>query len=181
VKKIQTIFNRPESQKLVIPEPTEAYQLCVLSIPTLKRDGAAAMVLNGTLYRRRICPIDKVPPKGFVEVEVFGNKRYGWILPDPTNPEDKYYLSVECPLVDGTYELIGPKVQGNAERELNRKFVLHGSEELPTAPVPTGDVPRDFERLKTYFDLNHLEGIVYWKNGSPVGKIKRRDFGYRWP
>lgn len=28
---------------------------------------------------------------------------------------------------------------------------------------------------------NDQEGLVFWLNGEPVCKIKRTDFGFKWP
>ena len=43
------------------------------------------------------------------------------------------------------------------------------------------DVPRTFEGLRDYLEQHEIEGIVFWKDGEPQCKIKRSDFGFKWP
>ena len=35
--------------------------------------------------------------------------------------------------------------------------------------------------IKEYLEDHEIEGIVFWLNGEPVCKIKRTDFGLKWP
>ena len=43
------------------------------------------------------------------------------------------------------------------------------------------DCPRTFEGLRDYLREHEIEGIVFWKDGEPRCKIKRSDFGFKWP
>ena len=82
---------------------------------------------------------------------------------------------------DWTYELIGPKVQGNLYHLSNHVLERHGIRLL----VKDSDPPRDFDGLKSWFADEHIEGIVWWRDitdpESDKVKIKRRDFGLSWP
>lgn len=70
---------------------------------------------------------------------------------------------------DGTYELCGPKVQGNPLNLPRHTLIRHGSTELP-------DVPRDFDGLKAFLkDFPH-EGVVWHHPDGRMVKIKRKDF-----
>ena len=40
---------------------------------------------------------------------------------------------------------------------------------------------RTFEGIRDYLKNNHVEGLVFWKDGEPQVKIKRKDFGFDWP
>ena len=40
---------------------------------------------------------------------------------------------------------------------------------------------RSFEGIRAYLEQHCIEGIVFWKDGMPGCKIKRRDFGFMWP
>lgn len=40
--------------------------------------------------------------------------------------------------------------------------------------------PRSFEGLKKYLEENYIEGIVFWKDGEPKCKIRRKDYGFPW-
>lgn len=35
--------------------------------------------------------------------------------------------------------------------------------------------------MKKVIILTEIEGIVFWKDGEPLCKIKRTDFGFEWP
>ena len=41
-------------------------------------------------------------------------------------------------------------------------------------------VERTFDGIKKYLEDHIIEGIVFWFD-EPVAKIKRKDFGYKWP
>jgi hypothetical protein len=43
------------------------------------------------------------------------------------------------------------------------------------------ECPRTFEGLRDYLREHKIEGIVFWKDGEPKCKIKRSDFGFKWP
>ena len=75
--------------------------------------------------------------------------------------------------MDGTYELCGPKVQGNPER-LGRHFlVAHATADR------LADCPRDFEGLKAYLAGHDIEGVVWHRENGEMVKIKKKDFGLR--
>ena len=42
------------------------------------------------------------------------------------------------------------------------------------------EVERTFEGIKKYLETNYVEGLVFWKDGEPKCKIKRKDFGFTW-
>lgn len=37
------------------------------------------------------------------------------------------------------------------------------------------------EGIREYLRNNPIEGLVFWKDGEPMCKIKRSDFGFEWP
>ena len=43
------------------------------------------------------------------------------------------------------------------------------------------EVERTFEGIKKYLSEHRIEGLVFWKDGSPQCKIKRSDFRFEWP
>ena len=44
------------------------------------------------------------------------------------------------------------------------------------------DLPdRSFSGIQSYLKNHTIEGIVFWKDGEPQCKIKRSDFGFKWP
>lgn len=70
----------------------------------------------------------------------------------------------------GTYELIGPKLNGNPEGEPEHVLIRHDDAHwLPTAP-------RDYDGLRVWL-LGHVyEGIVWHHPDGRMAKLKRRDF-----
>ena len=78
------------------------------------------------------------------------------------------YASME----DGTYELCGPKVQGNPERKQVHMLIRHGCEVLE-------DAPRDWSGLREYLSNMDIEGIVWHHKDGRMVKIKGKDFGLK--
>ena len=78
---------------------------------------------------------------------------------------------------DGTYELVGPKIQRNPCCLGSHELWEHGALTWVEETKP----PRDFEGLKAWLDCNHIEGIVWHHPDGRMCKIKRRDFGIPWP
>ena len=93
------------------------------------------------------------------------NKADAWLI--------KAYEKAGCPKEDGTYEAIGPHFQSNPYDLDEDILERHGIRVLE-------DVPRSFEGIREYLEKHYIEGIVFWKDGQPMCKIKRSDFGFRW-
>lgn len=74
---------------------------------------------------------------------------------------------------DGTYELVGPKVQGNLYRLEDHRLWKHGAEKIIA--------PRTFAELRDWLATCEIEGVVWHHEDGRMAKIKRRDFGYPWP
>jgi len=78
--------------------------------------------------------------------------------------------------LDGTYELLGPKVQGNPEHAQNSLLVCHGH---GTAGNLGSDVPRTYDGLREWLAGKDIEGIVFHHDDGRMAKIKLRDFGLK--
>jgi hypothetical protein len=100
-------------------------------IATRKWDGTCCLIRDGKLYKRYEVKRGKKPPADFepaCEVDPNTGKQQGW-RPVGDGPEDKWFRQAfegkswpyNTP-VDGTYELIGPKVQGDAERHVMERW-----------------------------------------------------------
>ena len=74
----------------------------------------------------------------------------------------------------GTYEAIGPHFQSNPYNLACDKLVRHGADVIR-------DSPRTFDGLRDYLAAHNIEGIVFWLDGEPMCKIKRSDYGFKWP
>lgn len=101
-------------------------------IATRKIDGTCCMVRNGELFKRRELRKGETAPPLF---EIAGHddetgKTVGWMPVEPSSPGDKYHFEAfgdGSSLPDGTYELVGPKVQGNPEMYEKHTLVAHAS------------------------------------------------------
>jgi Family of unknown function (DUF5565) len=150
-------------------------------IPTRKWDGTCCKMEKGNLYKRHEVKQGKTPPEGFILVEgpdpITGNS-YGWIKVGD-GPEDKWFREgfmntpTDLLIVDGTYELVGPRINGNRDSFEKHTLVLHGDYIME-------DVPRTFDALKEWFATTQIEGIVWHHPDGRMVKIKKKDFGYKW-
>ena len=150
-----------------------------------KRDGTACMFKGGQLFKRYDAKRDrrtgeyKMPPPGAIPCSdpdpVTGHWPH-WTL---IGPHDYWHAEAfarqAAELVDGaTYELCGPKLQGNPEHCSWHVLFRHGEEVYP-------DPPRTFESIRCLLDLHPIEGLVYAHPDGRCAKIRRADFGLPWP
>ncbi len=187
MQKIISLFKRDyEKTRQIYDEVVEGAEWVVNGegIATEKLDGTACLIRNGKLYKRFDCKKGRTPPPNFEpaqEPDPVTGHWPGWLPVSEDDPQDKWHLIARAAIIeaphkypDGTYELIGPKVQGNKYRLDSHIFRLHGD-------VTLEDAPRDFDGLKRYFEANpQYEGIVWHNIDGSFVKIKRRDFGLAW-
>lgn len=185
MQKIPTLFRRdPDDMKRVLREvnPECQWVLDGEGEPTRKYDGTCVMLdAAGAWWARREVKPGKTPPPNFRPVttdEVTG-KTMGW---EPIEQSafvkawreafegDPRHDGIGGGYAYGTYELIGPKVNGNPERADAHRLVLHDTAEVL-------DTPRDFDGLREWL-LAHpqYEGIVWHHPDGRMAKLKRRDF-----
>lgn len=180
MQKIISLFQRNyEGDRLVRDEvvPGAEWVTTGEGVATAKWDGTACMVRSGVLYKRYDAKNGKIPPSNFEpaqEPDPVTGHWPGWV-PVGDGPEDRWFRDTPMPTEDGTYELIGPKVQGNPYGLERHEFRRHGD-------VSLDGVPRDYGGLKRYFgSTEKIEGIVWHHPDGRLVKIKKRDFGYKWP
>lgn len=184
VKKIPTVFmRRRDGDRTIYDEvnPPCAWVLAGEGIPTRKWDGTCCLVRDGRLYKRLDLKGGRFQPPDFelVEDDPVTGHRFGW-TPVGDGPDDRWHRegfknSGGCSLRDGTYELVGPKVNGGRDGFRSHVLVPHGKEELP-------EHERSFLGIRVFL-LNTeppFEGIVYWHPDGRKAKIKRRDYGLSW-
>ena len=149
---------------------------------TRKWDGTATLIREGKLFARYDCKKGKTPPPGFeacdLEPDPITGHWPGWIEV-VAQPEYKWHreaFQTQPNLPDGTYELCGPKIGGNAERLEKHQLIRHGDGEIP----PLLDF--SFEGLRVYLQVAEIEGIVFHHlRDHRMAKIRRDDFGFSWP
>jgi hypothetical protein len=184
MKKIISLFQRNyDGDRLVRDEvvPGAEWVLNGEGVATRKWDGTCCRVRDGQLYKRYDAKHGKTPPVRFEpaqpEPDPVTGHWPGW-LPVGDGPEDRWHREAwetrPSNVRDGTYELIGPRIQGNAERWAIHRLVRHGVDILKEAP-------RTYEALRAYLAEQDIEGIVWWRHPFDPDcdkvKIKRKDFG----
>lgn len=185
MKKIPTLFKREFLDHKVVkilPEVTPGFEWVLKGegVATLKIDGSCCAVINGEFYKRYDAKAGKTPPAGAIPCQDAPDPVTGhwphWVKLDKNNPADKWFFEAfhRWPLPDGTYEAFGPHFQGNPYHCFTDAVYRHGS-------VPIPEFPRDFESMRYYLATHDIEGVVFWKDGTPRCKIKRTDFGLKWP
>lgn len=177
MKKIVSLFQRNyEGDRLVRDEvvPGAEWVVAGEGTATRKYDGTCCMVRDGKLYKRYDAKQGKTPPAGFEPAQDYDpitGHMPGWILVGD-GPEDQWHREASLiGLMNGTFELVGPKVQKNPEGFEAHTLVRHGA-----APLP--DAPRTFNALREYFATKNIEGIVWHHLDGRMVKIKAKDFGF---
>jgi len=195
MKKIPSVFQRNyETDRLCRDEvvPGCEWVLNGEGTPTIKWDGTACMVRDGKLFKRYDRKWDKKrnryrpAPVGWEPCEEQPNEHTGhwpgW-LPVGDGPEDRWHREAfagqECD--DGTYELVGTKVQGNRYGMDCHMLLSHSNH---TEWYGTDVTPRTFESIKSMVadeSEGPVEGIVFHHPDGRMAKVKRKDFGLPWP
>lgn len=181
MNKIPTIFIRDMSRQPALVTP-EWHPDCIWvrdgeGIATRKYDGTSCLVRAGKLYKRRELRSGDVAPPDFESLGTDENtgKTVGWV-PVADGPEDRWHreaFAMHDALEEGTYELIGPKIQGNKDKAECHRLQSHANAGFYNAP-------REFEALKAWLADMPIEGLVWHHEDGRMAKIKRRDFGLKW-
>ncbi len=178
MKKIPTIFVRDMSKQpaLVVNRWVDGCEWVRdgEGVPTVKYDGTCCLVRDGKLYKRRELKKGQAAPADFEQADFDDEtgKSVGW-APVSDSSEDQWHREAFHGQPDGTYELIGPKVQGNKNHVSQHALVPHGND-------PIRDDPRTFEAIRDYLAVVEVEGLVWHHPDGRMAKIKRRDFALKW-
>ena len=155
-----------------------------------KRDGTACRFTfgeyGGKLWKRYDAKRDrktgeyKAPPAGAVPCGEPDPVTGHWPHWAPLVETDYWHWDAfntdQFDLIDGvTYELCGPKLQGNPERLERHTLIRHGEEGMP------GLLVRSFDGLRAALEELPWEGIVFAHPDGRYAKIRRADFGLPWP
>ena len=203
----------PENQWVFTAEGVKA---------TRKFDGTSCAIIDGKLYKRYDAKLDKKAgrakperpiPDGAIECcppDPKSGHWPHWVPCDRNNPSDKYHWEAFDSLLednkffgadqigykgDGTYELCGPKIQGNPENFDSHVLVRHGSEMLHIEAsiqqcvfdaedqnVELGVIL--WNHLRWYLGETDIEGIVFHhpenipnNPSNRYCKLRKSDFG----
>jgi hypothetical protein len=174
VEKIPTMYPRDEAKKghPVMPgvKLECAWAEAGEGVATRKLDGTNVKIEAGKLLKRQ------KPKSGVYDEAAYAEAMRG-------DPGDKYIWEAFDALpskLDGIYEAVGPKIQGNPEGYESHTLVrvVPAADELA---IPVDHLVRTFEGLKAFLADRNYEGIVFHHPDGRFAKIKRRDFGIPWP
>jgi hypothetical protein len=186
MKKISTLFKKdPKDLGRVVNEVNPENEWAFTDgIPTRKYDGTATAIINGEIYKRYDVKKGRQVPDGAIpcqEADLITGHHPHWLKCSQDKNEDKYFfegfnsLAELGKVEDGTYELIGEKVQGNTEKIEGHHLVKHGEKVLQGLINPM-----TFENLKEYLEKVDIEGIVFHhKSDGRMCKLRKSDFGIR--
>ena len=200
MKKMPCLFQRDFTNKrspVLLRDVTPGceWALAGEGIATRKRDGTSCAVIEGVLYKRYDAKRGKdgkhpPVPQGAIACDdpdaVTGHWPH-WIVVGG-EPESRWHNEAWTGLrasdgsrfrpfdvfPDGTYELCGPKLQGNPEGFVEHTFIRHGFEVV-------GSPGRTWDSLREFLADYSGEGLVFHHPDGRMCKIRRDDFGFAWP
>lgn len=213
MKKIKTLFKKdPKDLSKTIPElhPDNLWVKKDDIFIERKYNGTSCAVIKDTFYKRYDAKLFK-RKKGkkiyFTEKEVKRKIPQNSIPcqdPDPITGhwphwipvlsfenENKYHvegynntLREKKEIKEGTYELCGPKINGNPENFKKHLLIPHITENhfpINMDYLFEPDSPQVlYEKLKAFLLFLDIEGfIIYHKNEDKLCKIRKNDFRYR--
>lgn len=197
MQKIPTLFQRdPEDRAHVLPEVNPECQWVIdgEGTATRKYDGTCVQLdANGRWWARREVKPGKAMPSNYMPVttDPVTHKVMGW-EPIEQSAFVKFHAEAIADAEDadypegfspgrwepGTYELIGPKINGNPERYETHALIAHAK-----AEISLDDRDHDLRTYEAIRELvlglggqNGWEGLVYHHPDGRMAKIKRRDF-----
>lgn len=185
MRKIPTLFLRDFATRPagVLPEVTPGcgWVLDGEGVATRKYDGTCTRLDGaGSWWARREVRAGREAPPGFVPLSTdpATGKTVGW-EPVARSPFAKFHEEAlaSCGPREwspGTYELIGPKINGNPERAGTHRLVEHATAERLVVVELTFEGIR--EAVRTLASADGCEGVVWHHPDGRMSKIKARDF-----
>lgn len=184
MRKIPTLFIRDDQDRRYVTRDVHPDCRWVIDgegVPTRKYDGTCVLLdADGWWARREVKPGKATPPNYRpVETDPTTGKTVGWEPIDQSAfakfwreafQDDPRYDGIGGGYVLGTYELVGPKVNGNPEHCLKHVLVRHAE------AITLDGAPRDYDGLAKYLADFEGEGIVWHHEDGRMAKLKKRDF-----
>lgn len=183
MQKIKSLFKTEyERSRTLIDEivPGAEWVAAGEGVARRKYDGACCMVRDGKFYKRLTLRLGKALPADFepLATDEKTGKVFGWI-PVTDGPGDIYFREAwddACALVNGpprngTYELIGPKVQGGVENVSSHLLASHAQ------ALEYSDCPRTFNELRDWLAERDIEGVVWHHPDGRMVKMTKKKYG----
>lgn len=150
---------------------------------TVKWDGTATMYKDCVFYKRYDAKHGKPVPENAIKCQDEADPITGhlpcWVPVDENDPGDRWilqamknYIAAGNQMENWTYEAVGPHINSSPYDMEEETLIPHGREVI--------EVERSFDGIKKYLEDHYIEGIVFWKDGEPKCKIRRKDFGLFW-
>lgn len=161
-------------------------------VASQKIDGTSCLIQKGKLYKRYDNKKNKEPQQDWIFC--YKNEKHNiyWV---PVTHQDRWHIEAwynfehEYDKQDGTYELIGPKINGNKHNLDKHKLIPHKGLIYGFThnkhDIPTGNETK--ETWKHYLTncitiIPNIEGFVLWdiEKMEPMFKIRKKDLGMEW-
>lgn len=188
MKKVPTLYIRDPATNLRYVR-NEVHPDCQWVIngegqATYKYNGTAVLIDDDLeMWKRREVRAGQPDPDGFRQegdADPNTGKRVGWVPIDPADPNDRWHVeawnNTDIDHITGnrTYELIGPKVQGNPHQCEEHRLERHGN-------FPINGLPTEFDELGAWLHTfassdPGFEGVVWHHPDGRMAKIKVKDF-----
>lgn len=190
MRKIPTLFVRdPDDRAHVLPQITPGceWALTEQHPATRKWDGTCMMLDDdGRWWARREVKADREAPPGWWEVDYdeTTGKRTGW-EPVEQSGFARWHaqgLAGTLAVIPGTYELVGPKINGNPEGVPDHMLWRHAAAQVLRLDPWPDPVPADEahvalkDLLLALSDKSGWEGLVWHHHDGRMVKLKARDF-----
>lgn len=180
MRKIPTLFVRnPDDRAHVLRDITPECEWVIdgFGIATRKYDGTCVMLdADGAWWaRREVKPRKDIPP-GYqiVQHDEITGKLVGW-EPIAQSSFAKYHAEaaeIRTGWPHGTYELCGPKVNGNPEGLERHTLIRHATAERVASDLDC----RSYDEIQGFLARHQWEGLVYHGPNGLMAKIKAKDF-----
>lgn len=146
-------------------------------VATRKYDGTCVALIDGAWWTRREVRAGKPAPDGFLALSTDEEtgKTIGW---EPAGgspfrkPLEEAVANLAGPPAEGTYELLGPKVNGDPEGYGRHVLVRHADAEV--LDLPAGDVEAVKAAVLALAERGY-EGVVWHHEDGRMAKLKVRD------
>lgn len=182
MKKIPSVWKRDFSKKgapyLDEVTPGCEWVMAGEGVATRKWDGAACRIDDdGMLWARYDAKHGKQPPQDFEpcgQPDSETGHWPGWV--PAIRPQDQWIREAAKPLSQkrpGTYEAVGPKINGNPERLEQHVAIRH------TESAQYADAPRTFDGLRAWLEPLDIEGVVFQHPDGRMAKATKQGFGLK--
>ncbi len=190
MKKIPMLFQRENGYAVDKVNPQCAWVFEFRSIPHQKWDGTCMKLDADGWWSRREVKSGKQIPDSFVLEEKDSNTGhlFGWMpytessfvkLADEALEYPPYsYTLLGFPreYEYGTYELIGPKINKNAENVKQHRLMPHKNSPIIADLSIYEPDELNFELLKNILLSLPIEGVVWYGDDGQRAKLRRKDF-----